>query len=245
MPTPVSPQLAWRPSGQPLARTALDGTAARLEPLDPAVHADQLYAASHGPGPDGAPAGGSLWDYMAYGPFADAAAMGAWVAEKAASTDPLFFAVIDKASGYAAGMASAMRYDPPNGVIEIGHIWFAPVLQRSRAASEAIFLLQAHAFETLGMRRLEWKCDAQNAASRRAADRFGFTFEGLFCQHMVVKGRNRDTAWYALLDGEWPAVKDIFTRWLAPENFDSDGRQKTALSTLMAGWRSRTAGQTK
>jgi hypothetical protein len=95
------------------------------------------------------------------------------------------------------------------------------------------------------MRRLEWKCDAQNAASRRAADRFGFTFEGLFCQHMVVKGRNRDTAWYALLDGEWTAVKDIFTRWLAPENFDSDGRQKTALSTLMAGWRSRTAGQTK
>jgi RimJ/RimL family protein N-acetyltransferase len=182
---------------------------------------------------------------MAYGPIADAAALRAWVEEKAASRDPLFFAVIDKASGRAAGMASAMRYDPPNGVIEIGHIWFAPVLQRTCAASEAIFLLQAHAFEALGVRRLEWKCDAANAASRRAADRFGFTFEGNFRQHMVIKGRNRDTAWYALLDGEWPAIKDMFTRWLAATNFDANGRQKVALSALMTEWRSRTAGQTK
>jgi len=245
MPAPSSPQLTWRPSGRPLARIELDGGTVRLEPLDPARHAAPLFAASHGTGPDGAPADGSLWDYMAYGPFTDAAAMRAWVEEKAASRDPLFFAVIDKANGRAAGMASAMRYDPPNGVIEIGHIWFAPTLQRSRAASEAIFLLQAHAFEELGVRRLEWKCDAQNAASRRAADRFGFTFEGIFRQHMVIKGRNRDTAWYALLDGEWPAVKKIFTRWLAPANFAADGRQKVALSALIAEWRSRTAGQIK
>jgi RimJ/RimL family protein N-acetyltransferase len=228
-----------------MAHTVLDGSAVRLEPLDSARHAEPLFSASHGPGPDGAPADGSLWDYMAYGPFADAAAMRAWVEEKAASNDPLFFAVIDKANGRAAGMVSTLRYDPPNGVIEIGHIWFAPVLQRSRAASEAIFLLQEYAFEELGVRRLEWKCDAQNAASRRAADRFGFTFEGIFRQHMVIKGRNRDTAWYALLDSEWPAVKEIFTRWLAPANFSADGRQKVALSALIAEWRSRTDGQIK
>jgi len=227
-----TPPLTWRPSGRRLERTVLVGHAARLEPLDPARHAKQLYAASHGSGPDGAPADGSLWTYMPYGPFADEAAMRGWLEGVAASRDPLFFAVIDEATGDAAGMASYLRNEPAHGVIEIGHIWFGPRLQRSRAASEAIFLLQRHAFEELGVRRLEWKCNSQNAGSRRAALRFGFTFEGIFRQHMVIKGRNRDSAWYALLDSEWPAVKAIFERWLAPENFAADGRQKVALSTL-------------
>ncbi len=237
MPTVSAPQLSWRPSGRPLEGTVLAGRYARLEPLDPARHAEQLYGSSHGPGPDGAPADGSLWTYMSYGPFSDAAAMRAWLEVVAASPDPLFFAVIDGATGRAGGMASYLRYDPANGVVEIGHIWFAPALQRSRAASEAIFLLQRHALEWLGVRRLEWKCDAQNAASRRAALRYGFAYEGIFRQHMVVKGRNRDTAWYALLDGEWPAVRENFARWLAPDNFDAAGRQKLALSALTGAWR--------
>ncbi len=239
MDSPSTPPLAWRPSGRHPERTVLAGRYARLEPLDPARHSEQLYATSHGPGPDGAPADGSLWSYLSYGPFSDAAAMRAWLEKMPASRDPLFFAVLDGATGRAAGMASYLRYDPPNGVIEIGHIWFSPVLQRRRAASEAIFLLQAHAFETLGVRRLEWKCNAQNVTSRRAAERFGFTYEGVFRQHMVIKSRNRDTAWYALLDGEWPAVKENFARWLAPANFDAAGHQKIALSALMEAWRKR------
>jgi len=233
----VSPPLIWRPNGRPLERTTLAGRAVRLEPLDPARHGDRLYAASHGPGPDGVPADGSLWDYLGYGPFADRSAMRAWLETVAASRDPLFFAIIDAAADRAAGMASYLRHDPPNGVVEIGHIWFAPALQRTRAASEAIFLLQAHAFETLGVRRLEWKCDARNAPSRRAALRYGFVHEGVFRQHMIVKGRNRDTAWYALLDSEWPAFKEIFARWLDPANFTAEGRQKTALSALTEAWR--------
>lgn len=215
----------------------MSGQYVRLEPLDPECHTEQLYGASHDPGSDVAPTDVALWDYLSYGPFSDVAAMRAWLEKIAASRDPMFFAVIDGATGRAAGMASYLRYDPPNGVIEIGHIWFAPILRRSRAASEAIFLLQCHAFEGLGARRLEWKCNSENATSCRAALRYGFAPEGIFRQHMVVKGRNRDTAWYALLDGEWPTVKEYFMRWLAPANFDADGRQKVALSALTDAWR--------
>jgi RimJ/RimL family protein N-acetyltransferase len=238
MPATPAPPLTWQPSSRPLARTTLAGRTVRLEPLDAARHGEQLYAASHGPAPDGTPADGSLWTYLGYGPFADMNDMRAWLDNMAASRDPLFFAVIDGATGTAAGMVSYLRHDPPNGVIEIGHIWFAPVLQRTRAASEAIFLLQEHAFDVLRVRRLEWKCNAQNAASCRAALRYGFAHEGIFRQHMVVKGRNRDTAWYALLDSDWPAVKEIFLRWLDPANFDPSGRQKMTLSALTAAWRS-------
>jgi RimJ/RimL family protein N-acetyltransferase len=158
--------------------------------------------------------------------------MRAWLTSCAASADPLFLAVIDRASGRAAGVVSYLRIEPEHGVIEIGHIWFGHALQRTPAATETIHLLARHAFDDLGNRRLEWKCDAANARSRRAAERFGFTFEGVFRQHMIIKGRNRDTAWYALLDSEWPAARDAFEAWLAPENFDADGRQRRSLAEL-------------
>ncbi|HZS85195.1 MAG TPA: GNAT family protein [Stellaceae bacterium] len=218
---PVGAALDWRPVAPP-KRATLPGRYVRLEPVDPARHAADLFALS-APAP-------RLWTYMGYGPFADAAAFRTWLEGCARSADPLFFAVVDEATGRASGMVSYLRMAPEMGVIEIGHIWFAPVLQRSRQATEAIFLLMRHVFDDLGYRRLEWKCDALNAASRRAAARFGFTFEGVFRQHMVYKGRNRDTAWFAIIDREWPAIRAAFERWLAPENFTADGRQRQGLA---------------
>jgi len=215
----------WRASGRAPARRPLAGESVRLEPLDPARHGDDLYASVRDADP-------ALWEYMGYGPFADQTEFRAWLVERAASADPLFFAVVEAASGRAAGMVSFLRMAPAHGVMEIGHIWFAPSLQRTRPATEAIFLLMRHVFDDLGYRRLEWKCDALNDASRRAAARFGFVHEGVFRQHMIVKGRNRDTAWYALIDRDWPAVKANFLRWLAPENFDPTGRQKISLGAL-------------
>ena len=146
------------------------------------------------------------------------------------ATDPYFYAVVDGASGRASGVVSFLRVAPEHGVIEIGHVWFGGPLQRTPQATEAIFLLARHAFEVLGYRRLEWKCDAANARSKAAALRFGFTAEGVFRQHMVIKGRNRDTAWFSIVDGEWPTVGAAFRAWLAPENFDADGRQRAALA---------------
>jgi RimJ/RimL family protein N-acetyltransferase len=224
---PVGAPVEPPPSGRAPERAPLVGTEVRLEPVEVAAHAESLFRRSHARTQDAA-----LWTYLAYGPFADAGAFAAWLEERARSQDPLFFAIVERASGEAAGMASYMNIVPAHGSIEIGHIWFAPPLQKSRAATEAIFLLARHVFDELGYRRLEWKCDALNAASVRAARRFGFTYEGTFRQHMVVKGRNRDTAWFALLDREWPAVRSSFERWLAPANFDPAGRQRTALSAL-------------
>ncbi len=198
----------------------------RLEPIDPARHAESLFAAARG--------ADAIWNHLAYGPFDSEVAFTEWLAERAASQDPLFFAVIDRASGLAQGMASLMRFVAADGVIEVGHIWFAPALQRTRQATEAIFLLARHAFDDLGYRRLEWKCDSLNAASRRAAERFGFTFEGVFRQHMVVKGRNRDTAWFSITDGEWPVRRAAFEAWLAPANFDAAGGQRQSLSAIRA-----------
>jgi RimJ/RimL family protein N-acetyltransferase len=203
----------------PPRREVLRGDRVRLEPLGTA-HAEDLYAAAHGDP--------HLWDYLPYGPFEDVEAMRAHLAAQAASEDPLFFAIVD-AEGRARGVASYLRIEPAHGCIEIGHIWFGAALQRTPAATEAIYLLSRHAFDDLGNRRLEWKCDAANARSRRAAERFGFTFEGVFRQHMIVKGRNRDTAWFALLDGDWPAARAAFEAWLAPSNFDADGHQRTPL----------------
>jgi RimJ/RimL family protein N-acetyltransferase len=194
-----------------------------LEPLDPARHGDQLYAETTG--------ADSTWDYLAYGPFSSNNEFVRWLEQRAPLDDPLTFAIIDRASGSARGLASFMRMDPTNGVIEIGHIWLSPRLQRTRQATEAIYLMSRYAFE-LGNRRLEWKCDALNAASRRAAERFGFVFEGVFRQHMVIKGRNRDTAWYSITDAEWPSRRAAFEAWLAPDNFDSSGGQKRALAEL-------------
>jgi RimJ/RimL family protein N-acetyltransferase len=211
---------ARRPS-----RAPLDGRRVRLEPVDAARHAADLFAAAHGPGADP-----RLWDYLPYGPFSDAKELSAWLAALEGSEDPLFLAVRDRDADRLRGMAAYLRIAPEHGSIEIGHIWFGAGLQRTAAATEAIFLLAAHAFDDLGNRRLEWKCDAANARSRRAAERFGFTFEGVFRQHMVVKGRNRDTAWYALLDHEWPRVRAAFAGWLDPANFDADGRQRLSLA---------------
>jgi RimJ/RimL family protein N-acetyltransferase len=195
--------------------------------VDVPTHAQSLYALSHARPEDAA-----LWTYLAYGPFADQGAFEVWLGERARSEDPLFFAVIEQGSGKASGMASYLNIVPAMGCIEIGHIWFAPPLQRTRAATEAIYLMMRHVFDDLGYRRLEWKCNALNQASMRAARRFGFTYEGTFRQHMVVKGRNRDTAWFALLDREWPAVRAAFERWLAPENFDAAGIQRISLAAL-------------
>lgn len=225
---PVGPPVEPPRSGRLPERRAMMGEYVRLEPVEVSAHGASLYALSHA-----RPEDAVLWTYLAYGPFANQGAFAAWLAERARSRDPLFFAIVPQDSGAAAGMASYMNIVPANGTIEIGHIWFAPPLQKSRAATEAIYLLARHAFDDLGYRRLEWKCDALNAASIRAARRFGFTYEGAFRQHMVVKGRNRDTAWFALLDREWPAVRGAFERWLSRENFDAAGLQRTSLRELV------------
>ena len=215
-------RLDWRRAQSP-ARAPLAGVTVRLEPLDPSQHGDELFAETAG--------ADSTWDYLAYGPFAGRDEFMSWLEKRAPLDDPLTFAIIDLASGTARGLASFMRIDPANGVIEIGHIWLSPGLQKTRQATEAIYIMSRYAFE-LGNRRLEWKCDALNAASRRAAERFGFVFEGVFRQHMVIKDRNRDTAWYSITDAEWPPRRAAFEAWLSPENFDAAGRQKRALAEL-------------
>jgi RimJ/RimL family protein N-acetyltransferase len=219
--------MQWAQATSP-GRIALNGELVRLEVLDPGRHAESLYTSSH------APDAGRLWDHLPYGPFASQVEFTAWLDGCAASADPLFFAVVDWTTMRALGMASFLRMVPEHGVIEIGHIWFAPVLQRTRQATEAIFLLARSAFDELGYRRLEWKCDSLNEPSRRAATRFGFTYEGVFRQHMIVKGRNRDTAWFSMTDGEWPSRRAAFEAWLAPENFDEAGRQRQSLSAIRA-----------
>jgi RimJ/RimL family protein N-acetyltransferase len=195
----------------------------RLEPFGQARR-DALHASLH----DG---DAGLWDFLPYGPFGEQSWRD-WFAAAAASDDPLFFAVVDRARDRPVGQASYLRIEPGDGVIEIGHLAFGPALQRTPGATEAVFLLARHAFDELGYRRLEWKCNALNARSRAAAERLGFTFEGVFRQHMVVKGRNRDTAWYAIVDGDWPALRAAFETWLAPGNFDEAGRQRRRLGAL-------------
>lgn len=205
-------------------RVPLDGIAARLEPLDPAIHADDLYAASHAD-----ERARAVWTWLAAGPFAEASAFRAWLREGAAAADPVFYAVRDVTSRRASGVTSFMRIAAGDGVLEIGNIWFGPSLQRTRVSTEALVLMLRHAFDDLGYRRVEWKCNALNEPSRRAALRLGFRFEGIFFRHMVVKGRNRDTAWYAMLAEEWPERRAAFAGWLAAENFDADGRQRRPL----------------
>jgi len=205
-------------------KVPLDGGTVVLEPVDPARHAASLFASSKD-----AP---ELWKHLAYGPFHDQEEFTSWLQERAATDDPLFYALVDRAAAEARGMASYLRMEPHPGGIEIGHIWFAPALQRTRQATESIFLLARHAFEDLGYRRLEWKCDSLNGPSRSAAERFGFTYEGIFRQHMVVKGRNRDTAWYSITDAEWPSRRAAFEAWLSAENFDADGTQRRSLAEI-------------
>ena len=220
--TDESPRLdAWL-APPPPARVTLDGRLCRLEPLA-MEHAAALHEANS------LDADGRMWDYMAYGPFDTLASYRAWVEQKAASVDPLFFAIIDRARDAPVGVASYLRIDPPNGVIEVGHLAYSPRLQRTPAATEAMYLMMRYAFE-LGYRRYEWKCNARNEPSRSAAGRLGFTFEGVFRQHMIVKGRSRDTAWYSVIDGEWPRVRVGFERWLDARNFDATGRQRRTLA---------------
>jgi RimJ/RimL family protein N-acetyltransferase len=192
-----------------------------------ARHAAELYRASHED-----EAARQVWTYLFHGPYPDEAAFAAWAEQAERSPDPLFFTVVEQASGRASGVVSLMRIDPAMGVIEVGNIWYAPALQRTPMPTEAMQLLFAHVFDELGYRRLEWKCNALNEPSRRAAVRFGFTFEGVFRQHMVVKGRNRDTAWYAMLDHEWPALRTAYAAWLDPANFDGAGRQLRRLEEV-------------
>ena len=214
--------MTLRPARAP-AREVLRGERVRLEPLDPA-HAGELQAETAGDP--------RLWDYLPYGPFEDVEAMRAHLAAQAVSDDPLFFAVVE--GGRAVGVVSYLRIEPAHGCIEIGHIWFGASLQRTPAATEVVYLLARHAFDDLGIRRLEWKCDAANARSRRAAERFGFTFEGVFRQHMIVKGRNRDTAWFAMTDGDWNGLRPAWLAWLDPANFDGAERQRRRLGELTA-----------
>ena len=219
----------WTPREHP-ARETLGGDVVRLEPLSARHHAADLWNAAQGEGADP-----TLWDWMGYGPFPDQKTFSDWVLLHATTSDPLFFAVVDVASGKAQGMVSYLRIEPAHGVIEIGHIWFGGVLQRTRGATEAIYLLARNAFDTLGYRRLEWKCNAANTRSRKAAIRFGFTFEGVFRQHSIVKGRNRDTAWFSIIDCEWPAIREGFEQWLDPANFDDAGMQRRSLAEIRAG----------
>ncbi|CUH39162.1 Acetyltransferase (GNAT) family protein [Jannaschia seosinensis] len=201
---------------------ALEGRFARLERLDPA-HVEALHAAN--------PTDESHWRYLPYGPFPDPQVYRLWAEGAAATDDPAFYAVRG-AQGWS-GVVALMRADREHGVIEIGNIAFSPGLQRRPAATEAIHLLLDHCFAS-GFRRVEWKCNAGNAASRQAAERLGFTYEGTFRQHMIVKGRNRDTAWFAIVDDDWPRLREAHQAWLAPDNFDAEGRQIRRLSEMGA-----------
>ncbi|MGF1632062.1 MAG: GNAT family N-acetyltransferase [Kiloniellaceae bacterium] len=217
----------WTPRALP-PREPLEGRTCRIEPLDPAVHAADLFTAY------GADREGRIWTYLPYGPFASLDAFRDWMGESCLGADPLFHAVVDQQSNKALGVASYLRIDAKMGVIEVGHINYAPTLQRTVAATEAMYLMMSRVFDQLGYRRYEWKCNALNEASRRAALRLGFSFEGLFRQAVISKGRNRDTAWYSILNSEWPGTKAAFEAWLAPENFDAEGRQKRGLAALRA-----------
>ena len=221
---PVGPLVDPLPPGTAPDRRILNGRWMRLEPVSVAHHGVKLWSAIDGKDPQG-----DLWTWMAYGPFADEATFLTWLKDREAARDPWFYAFVKRDSGEALGMGAFMRLDAANGAIEIGNIWMAPALQRTRESTEAIYLMMRHAFEDLGVRRLEWKCDALNAPSRKAAERFGFEFEGLFRQHFIIKGRNRDTAWFAMIDKDWPKVRAGFEAWLSEGNFDAEGKQRVGL----------------
>lgn len=217
----------WTPRQRP-EREPMEGRYVRLEPLDAARHGDGLFEASSTPDKD------SRFRWLYDHAPQDRADFQPWLDKAAASEDPLYFAVIDKASGRIAGRQSFMRIDTANGVIEIGNILWNGLVARKPAATEALYLFARHAFDDLGYRRFEWKCNAENEPSRSAALRFGFSFEGVFRQHLIVKSRNRDTAWFAMIDKEWPTIGRALEEWLDPENFDSEGQQKRRLGEIRA-----------
>ncbi len=208
----------------------------RLEPLEPAIHAEQLYRAF------AKDTDGRNWTYLSYGPFNTCDEFMAWVGTDCVHDDPLFHTIIDPATDNPVGVASYLRIEPSSGVIEIGHIHYSPSLQRTPAATEAMFLMMTRVFDELGYRRYEWKCDALNEPSRRAALRLGFSYEGVFRQATIYKGRNRDTAWFSIIDDEWPQLKQAFQEWLNPKNHDAQGQQRQSLSTLIDKRRTHLTG---
>jgi RimJ/RimL family protein N-acetyltransferase len=220
-----APLASWSPRPRP-PHTAMVGRYCTVEKLDPERHAADLHAANSEDGE------ARIWTYLPYGPFATLEAYRGWAEPVSRGEDPLFHAITDAASGRAVGVASYLRIDPPVGVIEVGHINYSPRLQHTAAATEAMFLMMRRCFDELGYRRYEWKCDSLNAPSRAAAQRLGFRYEGLFRQATIYKGRNRDTAWYSIIDRDWPPLRAAFERWLDPENFDAAGRQRLSLSAL-------------
>ena len=225
---PVGPEVPdWSPRRRP-PDTPLEGRACRVVRLDPAAHGTDLRDAL------ARADAGANWTYLGVGPFGTDEAFDGWLADAARGDDPLFHAIVDRAAGRAAGVASLMRIDPGNGVVEVGNIHLSTSLQRTVAATEAMYLLMRRVFDELGYRRYEWKCDALNAPSRRAAERLGFRFEGVFRRAVVYKGRSRDTAWFSVVDAEWPAVRDAFEAWLEPGNFDAGGRQRRPLREWMS-----------
>ncbi len=224
---PLGEEVRWQPVRMP-PRTSLRGSHVLVRPVDPQSDAEPLYAASHPPGGDR-----SIWTYLPDGPYENADRLRQMLAATAQIDDARYFTIATLPDRRPLGLAAYLRITPEFGTIELGHIWFGRELQRTTAATEAIFLLARHALDELGYRRLEWKCNALNAASRRAAERFGFTFEGIFRKHQVVKGRNRDTAWYAITDDEWPHIRGGFEAWLAERNFDEQGRQRRSLGELV------------
>lgn len=214
------------------SREPMDGRYCRLEPLDPLRHAESLFAANS------LDVHGSNWTYLPYGPFEQFDEYRDWLDQQSRQNDPLFFSIVELKANEAVGVASYLRITPKSGSIEVGHLNFSPRLQQTRAATEAMYLMMARAFE-LGYRRYEWKCNALNEPSRAAALRLGLSFEGIFRQHTVVKGRNRDSAWFAAIDSEWPSLQTAFQTWLSSDNFDSSGQQRTRLSVLTAPIRNR------
>jgi len=217
---PLGPPVDPTPAQLP-GPVTLQGRYGTIEKLDAARHGPDLWEAVRGHD--------AVWTYMSYGPFADSGAFAAWLAEREQLQDPYYYAVVDKA-GRAIGVFALLEIRPAMRVVEVGHVVYSPALQRKPLATEAQYLLAKYAFETLGYRRYEWKCNVLNESSYNAALRLGFSYEGLFRQHMIVKGRSRDTAWFAMLDGKWPTRKAAFERWLAPDNFDGNGLQRTKLA---------------
>lgn len=226
---PVGMVVAAARANRP-GRVELSGRLVSLLPVDAAAHGDALW--------DGTCTHDELWMHMAHGPFAERSAFEAHLTWMAVSEDPFFYAIVDNASGLAVGYASYLRIELIHRVIEVGNIVFTPKLKKTAGATEAMYLLARNAFEQLGFRRYEWKCDAKNLPSRCAALRLGFQFEGIFRQHMMIKGLNRDTSWFSIVDHEWPARKKALELWLKSENFDGQGRQRVSLSTLTASFRS-------
>jgi RimJ/RimL family protein N-acetyltransferase len=218
----------WTPRPAP-TRVVLEGRFCQLEPLDADRHAVQLFSA-YAEAPDGRD-----WTYLSVGPFVSADGYRQQAEKLAQSDDPLHFAVVDRRSGNAVGTLALMRHDPVSGVVEVGHVALSPLLKRTPASTEAQFLLMAYVFDRLGYRRYEWKCDSLNEPSRRAAERLGFTFEGIFRQAVVYRGMSRDTAWYSIIDSEWPQIGAALRSWLSPENFDAEGRQRQSLAALRKG----------